>query len=173
MSIEIMELFDIFAESFGKEKAQAAVKDIEALISEHRQESATKENLKETELKLTKEIELIRKEIETLRKETEALRGETEALRGKTEVIRGEIKDTELKLTKEIEEAELKLTKEIEEVRGEIKGAELKLTKEIEEVKLKLTKEIEQVKSSMIKWVAGLLIAQSGVIVTLVVALLK
>jgi len=33
MSIEVIELFDIFAGTFGKEKAQAVVKDIETLIN--------------------------------------------------------------------------------------------------------------------------------------------
>ncbi|MEW6380302.1 MAG: hypothetical protein AB1611_11945 [bacterium] len=80
MSIEAIELFDIFSGTFGKEKAQAAVRDIETLISDHKRELATKEDIREvkgdireTELKLTKEIEQ----------------------------VRGEIKEVELKLTKE------------------------------------------------------------------------
>ena len=109
-----MELFDIFSGTFGKEKAQIAVKDIEALISDHKRELATKENLRETEFKLTKEIEI---------------------------------------------------------TRGEIKEVELKLTKEIESVKL----QVEQAKSSTIKWVvgwvAGLLIAYTGVIITILTLL--
>lgn len=124
MSTEAIELFDIFSGTFGKEKAQAAVKDIETLISDHKRELATKDDLRETELKLTKEIEL----------------------------TRGEIKETELKLTKKIEQ-----------VRGEIKGVELKLTREIEAVRL----EVEKAKSSLVKWFAGLLIAYTGVIVTI------
>ena len=106
MSIEVMELFDIFSGTFGKEKAQIAVKDIETLISDHKRELATKEDLREVELKLTKEIE---------------------------------------------------------QVRGEIKEVELKLTKEIEAVKL----EVEKAKSSLVRWFAGLLIAYTGVIVTI------
>lgn len=47
MSIEVMELFDIFSGTFGKEKAQVAVKDIETLISDHKQELATKEDILE------------------------------------------------------------------------------------------------------------------------------
>jgi hypothetical protein len=106
MSVEVMELFDIFSGTFGKEKAQIAVRDIETLISDHKRELATKGDLRETELKLTKEIEL---------------------------------------------------------VRGEIKGVELKLTKEIESVRL----EVEKAKSSLVRWFAGLLIAYTGVIVTI------
>ncbi|MEW6381726.1 MAG: hypothetical protein AB1611_19280 [bacterium] len=101
MSVEVMELFNIFSKTYTKEEAQTIVKDIETLINDHKLELATKGDLRETELKLTKEI-----------KETE----------------------------------------------------------------LRLTKEIEQVKSGVIKWVvgwvAGLLIAYTGVIVT-VLSLLK
>ncbi|MEW6380845.1 MAG: hypothetical protein AB1611_14725 [bacterium] len=134
MSIEAIELFDIFSETFGKEKAQAAVRDIETLISDHKRELATKEDiqkidtrLSETELKLTKEI-----------------------------------REVELKLTKEIREVELKLTREIELNR-----------REIEAVKL----EIEKAKSSTVKWVvgwvAGLLIAYTGAIFTLLMLVKK
>jgi hypothetical protein len=57
-STQVMELFNIFAETFGKEKAQIAVKDIEEIIDSRKQELATKADLREVELKLTKEIEL-------------------------------------------------------------------------------------------------------------------
>jgi hypothetical protein len=70
MSVEVMELFNIFSKTFSKEDAQTAVKDIETLISDHKRELATKEDIKEVkgeirevELKLTKEIEIVRKEI--------------------------------------------------------------------------------------------------------------
>lgn len=90
MSIEAIELFDIFSETFGKEKAQLAVKDIEALINDHKRELAIKTDI-------------------------------------------------------------------------------LELKKEIKEIELK----IEQVRSNLIKWVVGLVIAQTSITVTLVVALLK
>ncbi len=48
----------------------------------------------------------------------------------------------------------------------------LEVKKDLREVELRLTKEIEQVRSSTIKWVAGLLVAQTGVIIT-ILALLK
>jgi len=92
-SAEVMELFNIFSETWGKEKAQLVVKDIESMMNDTRGELATK---------------------------------------------------------------------------GDLREVELKLTKEIEQVRLDLTKEIEQVRSSVIKWVAGLIVAQTGVIITLV-----
>jgi hypothetical protein len=83
MSVEVMELFNIFSKTFSKEDAQTAVKDIETLISDHKRELSTKEDIQrldtrfsEVELKLTKEIEQ----------------------------VRGEIKEVELRLTKEIEQ---------------------------------------------------------------------
>ena len=104
---------------------------------------ATKQDVSETELKLTKEIENTRKEI----------------------------KELELKLTKEIEntrkeikELDLKLTKEIENVRREIKDLDLKLTKEIKEVDARLTSEIKEAKVTMIKWSFIFWISQISVI---------
>ena len=52
-----VELFNIFSETYGKEKAQAIVKDIESMVNAKNQELATKGDLREVELKLTKEIE--------------------------------------------------------------------------------------------------------------------
>ncbi len=70
---------------------------------------------------------------------------------------KGDLEVTKLALQKEIEQ----VRKEIEQVRGEV-----------ERVRLSLEKEIEQVKASVIKWVAGLLVVQTGVIVS-VIALLR
>ena len=78
---------------------------------------ATKQDVTETELKLTKEIENTRKEI----------------------------KELDVKLTREMKELDLKLTKEIENTRKEIKELDLKLTKEIKNLDLKLSKEIKEV----------------------------
>jgi len=69
---------------------------------------------------------------------------------------KGDLELTKLALQKEIEE----VRKEIEEVRGEV-----------EKVRLLLEKRIEEVKASVVKWVAGLLVVQTGVIVS-VIALL-
>ena len=69
---------------------------------------------------------------------------------------KGDLEVTKLALQKEIEE----VRKEIEEVRGEV-----------EKVRLLLEKRIEEVKASVVKWVVGLLVVQTGVIVS-VIALL-
>jgi hypothetical protein len=117
---------------------------------------ATRQDLHVQELKLVKEIEL----------------------------IRAEIKEVELKLTKEIEQVRADLTKEIEQVRAEMKETELKLTKEIQQVELKLTKEIEQVRAelkieiqqtkvSLLKWLIGLLLTQTITIIGVIIGLFQ
>jgi hypothetical protein len=69
-----VELFNIFAETWGKDKAQVAIKDIESMIDAKNQELATKGDLREVELKLTKEI----KEVELkLTKEIEQSKSST------------------------------------------------------------------------------------------------
>ncbi|MCL6584463.1 MAG: hypothetical protein K6U11_12595 [bacterium] len=47
-----IELFNIFAETWGKEKAQIAIKDIEEIIDARKQDLATKSDIKEIELKI-------------------------------------------------------------------------------------------------------------------------
>ena len=70
---------------------------------------------------------------------------------------KGDLEVTKLTLQKEIEQVRLSLQKEIEQVR-----------REIEQVR----REIEQVRASILKRVAGLLVVQTGVIVS-VIALLR
>jgi len=79
----------------------------------------------------------------------------------------------------DLDVVKLALQKEIEQVRGEVEQVRLSLQKEIEQMRLSLQKEIEGVrkeiesaKASTIKWVIGLLVLQTGVIVS-VIALLR
>ena len=102
---------------------------------------ATKSDVKETELKLTKEIENTRKEI----------------------------KELDLKLTKEIKEIEAGLTKEIENTRKEIKEIEAGLTKEIENTR----KEIKETKFVMLKWQFIFWVTQIGAIIAIFYKLIK
>jgi hypothetical protein len=83
---------------------------------------------------------------------------------------------SELKLTKEIEEVRFSLTKEIEIVRKEIEEVRLRLTKEIEIVRKEIGEvklEVEKAKTSTIKWITGLLVVQTGVLISIVALLLK
>ena len=59
--------------------------------------------------------------------------------------------------------------------KGDLEVTKLALQKEIEEVRKeieKVRKEIEEVKASIVKWVVGLLVVQTGVIVS-VIALVR
>lgn len=67
----------------------------------------------------------------------------------------------------DLEITKLALQKEIEQVRREVEQVRLSLQKEIEQVR----REIEQVKASIIKWVAGLLVVQTGVIISIITLL--
>lgn len=98
-------------------------------------EAATKGDVRESELRLQKEIEIVRKQ----QRESElALQKEIEVVRKDIEIVRSEIRGLELSLLKEIEivrkeasESVLGLNKEIELVRcgfrANLKGLELKL----------------------------------------------
>jgi len=102
------------------------------------------------------------KKARTLSEVIDELESRTTYLKDKT--TKGDLEVTKLALQKEIEqvrkelrEGELRLQREIEEVR-----------KELKEVELRLQREIERVKASIIKWVVGLLLVQTGVIVSII-----
>ena len=93
------------------------------VLEKREDKSATKEDLRETELRLQVELEKVR---------------------GETEKIRAEMKETEARLTVEIE----KIRGETEKVRGEVKETEARLRTEIEKVR----GEVEKVKYDLLKW---------------------
>jgi len=101
-----------------KEKAKIIAEAIDSISKEfpNLKHTSTKEDLKESELKLIKEIEQTRKEIKELDIK-----------------LSREIKELELKLSKEIEETKLQFTKEIEKTK-------LELTREIESSKVTMLK---------------------------------
>ena len=84
----------------------------------------------------------LQKEIETVRKEIETVR-------------------------KEIVEAEGRLAKEIETVRKEIET----VRKEVVEAEGRLAKEIEQVRSVTLRWLVGLMMGQTALVITAVFAI--
>jgi DNA mismatch repair ATPase MutS len=91
---------------------------------------ATQGHLRETELRLLKEI----KEVEAKVKEVEA-----------------RIKETELRLQKEIRESELRLLKEIKEIDARVKESELRLLKEIKEIEGKVKDTEGKIKDTEIR----------------------
>ncbi len=56
-STQVMELFNIFSETWGKEKAQIIVKDIEEIIDSRKQDIATKGDIQRIDTRLS-ELEL-------------------------------------------------------------------------------------------------------------------
>jgi len=83
-----------------------------------------------------------------------------------------DLKTTESNLTKYIESVRAELKKDIESVRSELKkdieSVRSELKKDIELLRAELRREIAESKVSVIKWVAGMLIAQAAFIVTLI-----
>ena len=117
-----MLLFDTgkkLEKAFTAEQFDALVE----VLEKREGKSATKEDLRETELRLQVELEKVR---------------------GETEKIRAEMKETEARLTVEIE----KIRGETEKVRGEVKETEARLRTEIEKVR----GEVEKVKYDLLKW---------------------
>ncbi|MDD3433708.1 MAG: hypothetical protein PHW05_07975 [Tepidiphilus sp.] len=124
-----------------KRRAKLIAEAFEALEARYPdlRDLAAHTHLRETELRLLREIEAIRLEIKevdaNLRKDIESVRlemKEVEAnLRKDIEAIRLEMKEVEANLRKEMHEIDASLRKEIEGVRLEIKNVEVRLTQAI------------------------------------------
>ena len=110
----------------------------------HLADLATRQHLRETELRLVKEIEQLRGEVKT---DIEQLRGEVKT---DIEQLRGETKT------------------EIEQLRGEIREVELRLQKEIVQVRADLTLQIERSRNTLLMWLIPLMFAQVGAMAALV-----
>jgi len=152
-----VKIYEAFKDDETKARVLAdVIESLEQIIKVN--EVATRSDIKNTELALTKEIEQIRKDM----------------------------KETELKLTKEIENVRADLSKEIEKVRAdlskEIEKVRADLSIDIEKSRAEtsislgklrsdLIEKIEEKHSSSIRWLVALFITQSvgvaGLIVTL------
>ena len=135
-----------------KRRAKLIAEAFEALEARYPdlRDVATHAHLRETELRLLREIEAIRletKEVEAnLRLDMQAMEAnlrkemrEIDAgLRKEIEGVRLEMKEIEANLRKEMREIDANLRKEIEGVRLEMKGIEANLRKEIEGVRLEI-----------------------------------
>ena len=131
-----LKIYEAF-EELGKERASILAEFVEYVESRR---AVTSEEVRESELRLQKEIEQVRKEV----KEVELrLRGEIEQVRLEVEQVRKEMKEVELRLQKEIKEVELQLRGEIEQVRLEV----------------------ERVRSSLVKW---MFIFWTGQVITII-----
>ena len=102
-----MLLFDTgkkLEKAFTTEQFDALVE----VLEKREDKAATKEDLRETGLKLQVELEKVRGEV----KETEArLKVDIEKVRAETEKVRGEVKETEARLRVDIEKVKYDLLK--------------------------------------------------------------
>lgn len=131
----------------------------------HLPDLATQGHVRESELRLQKEIELVRAEL----RESEL------RLKKEIEEVRAELRESELRLKKEIEEVraelretELRLKKEIELVRAELKADIEQVRAELRETELRLQKEITHIKLDLLKWLVPLMFVQVAAIAALV-----
>lgn len=106
----------------------------------HLLDLATQGHVREAELRLQKEIEL----------------------------VRAELRETELRLNKEIELVRAELKADIELVRAELKADIEQVRAELRGTELRLQKEIAQVKVDLLKWLVPLMFAQVAAIAALV-----
>ncbi len=100
MSATVLELYDRLAAATDDRQRMRILAEAFQTLAEHSVhpgEVASREDLHQTELKLTREIEQIRLEIEQ---------------------VRGEIKEVELKLTREIEQLRGELKVDIQRTQG-------------------------------------------------------
>jgi hypothetical protein len=65
-----VELFNIFAETYGKEKAKVIVKDIEEIIDSRKQDLATKGDLLAVKTELKEDIKQVELKIEQAKSST-------------------------------------------------------------------------------------------------------
>lgn len=117
----------------------------------HLPDLATQGHVRESELRLQKEIEQVRADLrETelrIRKEIEQVRAE---LKADIEQVRADLRETELRLKKDIEQLRGELKTDIEQLRGELKT------------------DIERVKTDLLKWIVPLILAQIAATAALV-----
>jgi vacuolar-type H+-ATPase subunit I/STV1 len=129
-AVDVLELYDKLRLAPDEEARARLIAQAFSLLEArypHLDDLVTTRELSTSELKLIKEIELVRAE---------------------TEKVRGELKESELRLVKEIEA----VRGETEKVRGELKETELRLIKEIESVRAELKVDIARSHAGLLKW---------------------
>ncbi|MDZ7762155.1 MAG: hypothetical protein U5L00_18120 [Desulfovermiculus sp.] len=114
----------------------------------------TASGLRETELRLQKEIEQTRLRIEEVRSE----------LGKDIEQVRADLSKEIEQVRLRIEEVRSELGKDIEQVRLRIEEVRADLTKEIEQVRSDLTKEIALGNQKVLRWTTALMFAQLAAI---------
>jgi len=139
-----------------KTRAKIIAEAFEALEERypHLGDMATRQDLRETELRLLKEIEQVRA---NLRVEIEQVRVEIEQVRAD---LSKEIEQVRADLSKEVEQVRAELGKEIEKIRAELKV-------EIAKLRVELKNDIGQAQLTWLKWSFLFWISQLGAILLL------
>ena len=133
---------------FTEEQAEVLANEQVNLLNSN---LSTKTDIEALRLSTKADIALIQRDIEALRKETKA---DIEALRQATK--------TDLAL----------IQQDIEVLRKETKTDIALVQRDIEVLRKETKADIANLKADLLKWMFGALIAQGGVIVTLIVALM-
>jgi gas vesicle protein len=149
-SASIIDLYDsLLAAEDERTRARIIANAFERLEDRYPElkDLATASGLRETELRLQKEIEQVRAD---LSKEIEKVRAD---------------------LSKEIEKVRADLSKEIEQNRLRIEEVRSELIKEIEQVRSDLTREIALGNQKVLRWTTGLMFAQLAAILAAFISL--
>ena len=75
------------------------------------------------------------------------------------EQVRAELKRDIVELKRDIEQVRAELKQDIEQVRAELK-------QDIEQVRVELKRDMAELKAELLKWVVGLLMAQTAILIT-------
>ena len=110
----------------------------------HLPDLVTHQQLRETEVRLQKEIEQVRADLSL-----------------QIERLRGEVKT-------EIEQLRAEVKTDIAQLRGELRETELRLQKEIEQLRGEVTTAIERSRNTLLMWLIPLMFAQVGALAALV-----
>ncbi|MFB1486516.1 MULTISPECIES: DUF1640 domain-containing protein [unclassified Thiocapsa] len=124
----------------------------------HLPDLATQGHVRESELRLQKDIEQVRAE----------LRATELRLQAEIEQVRTDLRATELRLQGEIEQVRAELKIDIEHLRAELKADIEQIRADLHATELRLQKEIAHVKLDLLKWLVPLMFAQVAAIAALV-----
>ncbi len=166
-----------------RQKTKVDVAEIRADIEALKQ--ATKADIEVLRQETKADIEALKQatkaDIEALRQETKAdvaqIRADIEALKQATkadiEALRQETKADVAQIRADIEALKQATKADIEALRQETKADMAKIKADIETLRQETKADMAQVKADLLKWMFSALIAQGGLIVALVVALVK
>lgn len=171
-SASIVDLYDsLLAAEDERTRARIIANAFERLEDRYPElkDLATASGLRETELRLQKEIEQTRLRIEEVRAELgkDIEQGRAE-LSKEIEQVRLRVEEVRADLSKDIEQVRADLSKEVEQVRADLGRDIEKLRAEthqnIEQLRSDLTREITQGNNKVLRWTTGLMFAQLAAI---------